>query len=195
MTFDLHRSVEVLVCFSPEGRAEYPHWLLSLQSSGATECAPFHWWPKPGTRLWVQHPSQKARREFRYSILESPGLCLPGGWEWGHRYSQVHCAPAMPDACGGSGCRVGKEWPATRRLDSSSHRSSSDVTEIERPSPNHPVPKPAIAYTKKDRDNFYDCRWAYMKGWGRLWLPAETVLRDRNLILLEISKRCCPWCL
>ena len=42
MTFDIHRPVEVHVCFGPEDRAEYPHWLLSLQSSGATECAWIH---------------------------------------------------------------------------------------------------------------------------------------------------------
>ena len=42
MSISSKRSLEIHVCYGYEHLGEYPHWLLSLQSPGASECTWLH---------------------------------------------------------------------------------------------------------------------------------------------------------
>ena len=149
---------EIHVCYGHEHLGEYPHWLLSLQSPGASQCTWIH---------STGDPSQG--RAYECSIqannhVESAGIASSSiqGYIFAKDVGKViEVAKGVePQQCQMYVIAVVAELEKTGLLPQGRTAFLKDQVQMSQRSidyrQRHPVAKPAIAYTQKDHDDFYD---------------------------------------
>lgn len=160
MTFDPHCSVEIHVCFGPEGQTEYPHWLLSLQSCGVTECTWIHSTGGPSQGREYECSIQANKPVESHGIASSSLQGYVSPQEVNEVISIAKCIE--PQQCQMYVVAVIAELEKNGLLPEGRTAFLKDQVQMSQRSrdyrQNHPVPKPAIAYTKKDSDDFYGGR-------------------------------------
>ena len=157
MPISSRRSVEVHVCYGHEHLGEYPHWLLSLQPLGTSQCT------------WIHStggPSQG--RAYECSIqankhIESAGIASSSiqGYISPKDVSKViEAAKGIePQQCQMYVIAIVAELEKTGLLPQGRTAFLKNQVQMSQKSieyrQGHPVAKPAIAYTEKDRVDFY----------------------------------------
>ena len=160
MSFNPHHPVEVHVCYGHESTQHHPHWLLSLQSSNSTNCA------------WIHStggPSQN--RNYECSIqakesVDSRGIAFTSfqGNISARDVDKVIAAAERiePQQCQLYVVAVVAELEREGLLPEGRTAFLKDQVQMSKRSSDyrreHPVAKPAIAYTKNDWENFYGRR-------------------------------------
>ena len=157
MSISSKTSFEIHVCYGHEHLGEYPHWLLSLQSPGASQCT------------WIHStggPSQG--RAYECSIqankhIESAGIASSSiqGYISPRDVGKVIEAAEKvePQQCQMYVIAVVAELEKTGLLPRG--RTAFLKTQVQMSQRSidyrqrHPVAKPAIAYTQEDHDDFY----------------------------------------
>lgn len=160
MSFDPNRPVEVHVCYGHEGSQHYPHWLLSLRTPNATKCTWIH---------SIGGPSQNKNYECSIQAgksVESRGIASTSfqGNISARDVSKVIAAAKRvePQQCQMYVVAVIAELEKKGLLPQGRTAFLKDQVQISDKSCDyrreHPVSKPAIAYTQSDRDDFYGHR-------------------------------------
>lgn len=160
MFFNPDRQVEILVCYSDEFGDTYPHWLLSLRSVGAKECTWIH---------SIGGPSQE--RDYECSIRANKSLdsrsiastSLQGTISSQDVDKVIAIAKRIqPQQCQMYVVAVVAELEKEGLLPRGRTAFLKDQVQMSERSIDyrrgHPVAKPAVAYTEKDRDDFYGHR-------------------------------------
>ncbi|KAK4692638.1 hypothetical protein P7C71_g4605, partial [Lecanoromycetidae sp. Uapishka_2] len=157
MPFDPRRPIEVHVCYAHERGDSYPHWLLSVQSPGASKCTWIHSTGGPSQNRPYERSIQ-AEKPVKSRGIASTSLL---GVVPLNDYNKVLAAAKRiePQQCQMFVVAVVAELEKKALLPEGSTGYLKDKVQMSKQSTDyrrgHPVAKPAIAYTQKDRDGFY----------------------------------------
>ena len=154
------RSLEIHVCYGHEHLGEYPHWLLSLQSPGVSECTWIHSTGGPSQGRAYECSIQANKHTGSAGIASSSiqGYISPRDVS-----KVIEAAKGIePQHCQMYVIAVVAELEKTGLLPQGRTAFLKNQVQMSQKSieyrQRHPVAKPAIAYTEKDREDFYGHR-------------------------------------
>lgn len=157
MKFDPTLPVEIYVCYAHERGNSYPHWLLSLQSRGSAKCTWIHSTGGPSQNRKYEYTCQADKAVISHGIASTKLL----GTVSPNYVNKVLAATKriVPQQCQMYVVAVVAELEKKELLPPGRTAYLKDKVQISKASIDyrrgHPVAKPAIAYTHKDRDDFY----------------------------------------
>ena len=148
------------MCYGHEGSQHYPHWLLSLRTSNATKCTWIHSTGGPSQNKNYERSIQAGKS------VESRGIASTSfqGNISARDVSKVIAAAKRvePQQCQMYVVAVIAELEKKGLLPQGRTAFLKDQVQMSDKSCDyrreHPVSKPAIAYTQSDRDDFYGHR-------------------------------------
>ncbi len=160
ISFDPSRPVEVHVCYGHEGAQHYPHWLLSLQSTNATRCA---WIHSTGGPTQERSYECSIRANKAVDSRDIASTSFQGNISPRDVDKVIAAAKRIePQQCQMYVVAVVAELEKEGLLPKGRTAFLKDQVQISEKSGDyrreHPVSKPAIAYTQTDWDDYYGRR-------------------------------------
>lgn len=160
MSFNSNRPVEIYVCYGHERFGEHPHWLLSLQTPGTDRCTWIHSTGGPTQKrdyeCSVQANKDVDSRHIAFTSLQ--GTISPQDVD-----AVIAAAKSIePQQCQMYVVAVVAALEKKGLLPEGRTAFLKDQVQMSETSRDyrreHPVSKPAIAYTKEECNEFYGRR-------------------------------------
>jgi len=157
MPFNPNQPIEVHVCYAHERGDNHPHWLLSLKSPYAAKCTWIHSTGGPSQKRHYECTIQADKPIISRGIASTSLL----GTVSPRDLNKVLAAAKRiePQQCQMYVVAVVAQLEKKGLLPRGKTAYLKDKVQISKQSARyrqeHPVVKPAIAYTQKDQDDFY----------------------------------------